>query len=97
MAAIAHDASPPETLADLRALIREHGTLPEQRAVTRLLHALDLTGGARHRAVAVGIVMSGRFWTRFCRSSGSPIKRGLPSCASPKRCCASRMTPRRIA
>jgi RHH-type proline utilization regulon transcriptional repressor/proline dehydrogenase/delta 1-pyrroline-5-carboxylate dehydrogenase len=55
MAAIAHDASPPETLADLRALIREHGTLPEQRAVTRLLHALDLTGGARHRAVAVGI------------------------------------------
>src|SRR5208283_3130291 len=40
---------------DLREAIRDHGTYPEQQAVTRLLHSLELTGGARHRAVAVAM------------------------------------------
>ncbi|MGO9038627.1 MAG: bifunctional proline dehydrogenase/L-glutamate gamma-semialdehyde dehydrogenase PutA [Steroidobacteraceae bacterium] len=37
----------------LRSAAREHGLWPEDQAVERLLHALELTGGARHRAVAV--------------------------------------------
>jgi RHH-type proline utilization regulon transcriptional repressor/proline dehydrogenase/delta 1-pyrroline-5-carboxylate dehydrogenase len=44
-----------DILESLRQSIREHGTWPEDRAVTRLLHNLDLTGGARHRAVAVAM------------------------------------------
>jgi RHH-type transcriptional regulator, proline utilization regulon repressor / proline dehydrogenase / delta 1-pyrroline-5-carboxylate dehydrogenase len=43
--------------SELRQRIREHGRSPEQRAVTRLLHALELTGGARHRAVALGMAL----------------------------------------
>src|SRR5450631_1641860 len=35
----------------LRSAMREHGLLSEDRAVMRLLHQLELTGGARHRAV----------------------------------------------
>ena len=42
-------------LEDLRQTIREHGTWPENQAVQRLLHSLELTGGARHRAVALGM------------------------------------------
>ncbi len=42
---------------DLRQTIREHGAWPEQRAVTGLLHSLELTGGARHRAVAVAVAL----------------------------------------
>ncbi len=41
-----------DDLTALRNEIRAAGTQDEQSAVTRLLHALDLTGGARHRAVA---------------------------------------------
>ncbi len=40
------------TLETLRGAIRESSTWSEERAVTRLLHELELTGGARHRAVA---------------------------------------------
>src|SRR5271169_6021565 len=39
----------------LRETIRDHGAWPEDQAVTRLLHSLELTGGARHRAVAVAM------------------------------------------
>ena len=42
-------------LEDLRQIIRDHGTWPEDQAVQRLLHSLELTGGARHRAVALGV------------------------------------------
>jgi RHH-type proline utilization regulon transcriptional repressor/proline dehydrogenase/delta 1-pyrroline-5-carboxylate dehydrogenase len=41
----------------LRVAIRDSGTWTEQQAVTRLLHCLELTGGARHRAVAVAMSM----------------------------------------
>src|ERR1700676_409650 len=46
----------------LREAMREHALWPEERAVTRLLHGLELTGGARHRAVAVamGLVQGAR-------------------------------------
>jgi RHH-type transcriptional regulator, proline utilization regulon repressor / proline dehydrogenase / delta 1-pyrroline-5-carboxylate dehydrogenase len=40
-------------LAALREAMRDHALWPEQQAVTRLLHTLELTAGARHRAVAV--------------------------------------------
>jgi RHH-type proline utilization regulon transcriptional repressor/proline dehydrogenase/delta 1-pyrroline-5-carboxylate dehydrogenase len=39
----------------LRAAVREHSLLPEDQAVNRLLRCLELTGGARHRAVALGV------------------------------------------
>src|SRR5271163_4491242 len=41
----------------LRETIRDHGAWPEDQAVTRLLHSLELTGGARHRAVATAAVL----------------------------------------
>jgi RHH-type proline utilization regulon transcriptional repressor/proline dehydrogenase/delta 1-pyrroline-5-carboxylate dehydrogenase len=44
-----------ESLDSLRQTIREHGTWSEDRAVKRLLHTLELTGGARHRAVALAM------------------------------------------
>jgi len=44
-------------LQTLRAAMREHGLWPEERAVTRLLHRLELTGGARHRAVSVAMAL----------------------------------------
>jgi RHH-type proline utilization regulon transcriptional repressor/proline dehydrogenase/delta 1-pyrroline-5-carboxylate dehydrogenase len=40
---------------DLRQTIRDHGTWPEDQAVRGLLHSVELTGGARHRAVALGM------------------------------------------
>src|SRR5579872_6048565 len=55
MAATLPQASPEDTLESLRQSIREQGTRPEDQAVTRLLHNLELTGGARHRAVAVAM------------------------------------------
>ena len=44
-------------LETLRAAMCEHGLLSEDRAVTRLLHELELTGGARHRAVSVAMAL----------------------------------------
>src|SRR6204780_1734855 len=53
----ANPQPPPSSarLEDLRQTIRDHGTWPEDQAVQRLLHSLELTGGARHRAVALGM------------------------------------------
>src|SRR5271156_6707342 len=47
-------AASPESL---RAQAREHTLWPEDQAVQRLLHALDLTGGARHRAVSRAVAL----------------------------------------
>jgi RHH-type proline utilization regulon transcriptional repressor/proline dehydrogenase/delta 1-pyrroline-5-carboxylate dehydrogenase len=44
-----------ETLDSLRQAMRDQGRWPEERAVTGLLHSLELTGGARHRAVAMAM------------------------------------------
>ena len=52
MAANFNESSRPQSLEALRLAVRVHGEWTENRAVTRLLHALELTGGARHRAVA---------------------------------------------
>jgi RHH-type proline utilization regulon transcriptional repressor/proline dehydrogenase/delta 1-pyrroline-5-carboxylate dehydrogenase len=41
----------------LRAAAREHALWPEDQAVQRLLHALELTGGARHRAVSRAVAL----------------------------------------
>src|SRR5271166_2274232 len=41
------------TAAALRQAIREHGECSEEDAVRRLLRSLELTAGARHRAVSV--------------------------------------------
>src|SRR5882757_5311755 len=57
MAANLHPASPDDSLDALRRTIRDHGTWPEDRAVKRLLHSLELTGGARHRAVTVAMAL----------------------------------------
>ncbi|HEY4443240.1 MAG TPA: bifunctional proline dehydrogenase/L-glutamate gamma-semialdehyde dehydrogenase PutA [Steroidobacteraceae bacterium] len=58
MAASLNEPSPqPPALDALRRAIRDHGEWPEDRAVTRLLHALELTGGARHRAVALAVAL----------------------------------------
>jgi len=53
MSASPNEADDGATLAGLRQSIREHGAGSEDAAVTRLLRSLELTGGARHRAVAV--------------------------------------------
>jgi RHH-type proline utilization regulon transcriptional repressor/proline dehydrogenase/delta 1-pyrroline-5-carboxylate dehydrogenase len=57
MAANLNEVSPTPALDALRQAVREHGEWPEDRAVTRLLHALELTGGARHRAVATAMAL----------------------------------------
>jgi RHH-type proline utilization regulon transcriptional repressor/proline dehydrogenase/delta 1-pyrroline-5-carboxylate dehydrogenase len=57
MAANLNEASPGPAPDALRQAIREHGEWPEEQAVTRLLHALELTGGARHRAVATAMAL----------------------------------------
>jgi len=41
----------------MTANLKETGMLSEEQAVTRLLHALELTGGARHRAVATAMAL----------------------------------------
>jgi RHH-type transcriptional regulator, proline utilization regulon repressor / proline dehydrogenase / delta 1-pyrroline-5-carboxylate dehydrogenase len=41
----------------LRLCLRERSLWPEDRAVKRLLHRLELTGGARHRAVSVAMAL----------------------------------------
>jgi RHH-type transcriptional regulator, proline utilization regulon repressor / proline dehydrogenase / delta 1-pyrroline-5-carboxylate dehydrogenase len=48
---------PVADLDSLRYALREHSLWPEERAVTRLLHRLELTGGARHRAVSVAMAL----------------------------------------
>jgi RHH-type proline utilization regulon transcriptional repressor/proline dehydrogenase/delta 1-pyrroline-5-carboxylate dehydrogenase len=55
----AHLNEPPHApdLEELRRAIRDQGDWPEDRAVTGLLHALELTGGARHRAVATAMTL----------------------------------------
>jgi RHH-type proline utilization regulon transcriptional repressor/proline dehydrogenase/delta 1-pyrroline-5-carboxylate dehydrogenase len=62
MSASLNQPSGGETLQTLRGAIRDQGTWEEERAVTSLLHALELTGGARHRAVtlAMGLVAGAR-------------------------------------
>src|SRR5476649_2823679 len=57
MAANLHPSFPGDTPDGLRRTIRDHGTWPEDRAVKRLLHNLELTGGARHRAVTVAMAL----------------------------------------
>lgn len=57
MAANLNEPSQPATLEELRRAIRDHGEWPEDRAVTRLLHASELNLGARHRAVALGMAL----------------------------------------
>jgi RHH-type transcriptional regulator, proline utilization regulon repressor / proline dehydrogenase / delta 1-pyrroline-5-carboxylate dehydrogenase len=55
MSASLNQPSRGETLETLRGAIRDQGTWSEEGTVTRLLHALELTGGARHRAVTLGM------------------------------------------
>src|SRR6202790_3090596 len=57
MAASLNEPLRPSDLDALRQAIREHGEWPEDRAVTRLLHELELTGGARHRAGSAGVAL----------------------------------------
>jgi RHH-type transcriptional regulator, proline utilization regulon repressor / proline dehydrogenase / delta 1-pyrroline-5-carboxylate dehydrogenase len=57
MAANLNQPSQASALDALRQALREHGDYPEDRAVTQLLHALELTGGARHRAVATAVAL----------------------------------------
>jgi RHH-type transcriptional regulator, proline utilization regulon repressor / proline dehydrogenase / delta 1-pyrroline-5-carboxylate dehydrogenase len=57
MAAHLNEPSQAPALGQLRQAVREHGEWPEDRAVTRLLHTLELTGGARHRAVATAMAL----------------------------------------
>src|ERR1700730_9148361 len=49
-------------MEQIRRDMREHALWSEDRAVKRLLHNLELTGGARHRAVtvAMGLVEGAR-------------------------------------
>src|SRR6202790_5444531 len=57
MVASLNDPLQPPALDELRRTIRDHGAWPEDRVVTRLLHALELNLGARHRAVALGVAL----------------------------------------
>src|ERR1700724_2981372 len=57
MAASLNEPSQPPASGKLRQAIRDHGEWPEHQAVTHLLHALELTGGARHRAVATAMAL----------------------------------------
>jgi RHH-type proline utilization regulon transcriptional repressor/proline dehydrogenase/delta 1-pyrroline-5-carboxylate dehydrogenase len=57
MAANLNKPSQALDLDALRRSMRERGEWPEDRAVTGLLHALELTGGARHRAVATAVAL----------------------------------------
>ena len=55
MSASLNQPSRADGLETLRGAIRDQGTWTEERAVTSLLHALELTGGARHRAVTLAM------------------------------------------
>jgi RHH-type proline utilization regulon transcriptional repressor/proline dehydrogenase/delta 1-pyrroline-5-carboxylate dehydrogenase len=57
MAASLNEFSAKPAPDSLRAAAREHALWPEDQAVNRLLHQLELTGGARHRAVSLGVAL----------------------------------------
>jgi RHH-type transcriptional regulator, proline utilization regulon repressor / proline dehydrogenase / delta 1-pyrroline-5-carboxylate dehydrogenase len=57
MAASLNDYSAHPSPDSLRSAAREHALWPEDQAVNRLLHRLELTGGARHRAVSLGVAL----------------------------------------
>ncbi|MDP8983575.1 MAG: bifunctional proline dehydrogenase/L-glutamate gamma-semialdehyde dehydrogenase PutA [Pseudomonadota bacterium] len=44
-------------MESFRRSMRAHALWPEDRAAARLLQALELTGGARHRAVAIAVAL----------------------------------------
>jgi RHH-type proline utilization regulon transcriptional repressor/proline dehydrogenase/delta 1-pyrroline-5-carboxylate dehydrogenase len=52
-----YHSAPPQSTESTRAAAREHALCPEDQAVDRLLHRLELTGGARHRAVTLGVAL----------------------------------------
>ncbi len=55
MAANLNESSANPTPEMLRSAVREHSLWQEDLAVNRLLSRLELTGGARHRAVALAV------------------------------------------
>jgi RHH-type transcriptional regulator, proline utilization regulon repressor / proline dehydrogenase / delta 1-pyrroline-5-carboxylate dehydrogenase len=57
MAASLNDYPANASPESLRSAAREHALWPEDQAVKRLLHQLELTGGARHRAVSRGVAL----------------------------------------
>ncbi|MGP8097442.1 MAG: bifunctional proline dehydrogenase/L-glutamate gamma-semialdehyde dehydrogenase PutA [Steroidobacteraceae bacterium] len=57
MAASLNESSDKTTPQALRSELREHGLWPEEQAVDRLLRRLELTGGARHRAVGLAVAL----------------------------------------
>jgi RHH-type proline utilization regulon transcriptional repressor/proline dehydrogenase/delta 1-pyrroline-5-carboxylate dehydrogenase len=57
MAANLNESSRSGSPETLRQMIRDQGAWTEDRAVTGLLHALELTGGARHRAVTLAMAL----------------------------------------
>jgi len=57
MAANLNQPSRGDSTESLRQTIRNQGTWTEERAATGLLHALELTGGARHRAVTLAVAL----------------------------------------
>ena len=57
MVASLNESQSRPTLDLLRADIRACSLWPEDQAVNRLLSRLELTGGARHRAVALGVAL----------------------------------------
>jgi len=57
MVASLNEYASPASPESLRAAAREHALWPEDQAVQRLLHALELTGGARHRAVSRAVTL----------------------------------------
>jgi RHH-type transcriptional regulator, proline utilization regulon repressor / proline dehydrogenase / delta 1-pyrroline-5-carboxylate dehydrogenase len=57
MAASLNEYSPHPSAESQRLAAREHALWPEDQAVNRLLRQLELTGGARHRAVSLGVAL----------------------------------------
>lgn len=57
MAADLHNLPADTALESLRASSREHALDAEDDAVARVLQRLELTGGARHRAVSVAVAL----------------------------------------
>jgi RHH-type transcriptional regulator, proline utilization regulon repressor / proline dehydrogenase / delta 1-pyrroline-5-carboxylate dehydrogenase len=57
MAASVNDYTANPSTESLRSAARAHALWPEDQAVNRLLRELELTGGARHRAVSLGVAL----------------------------------------